>query len=162
MRFISPYYISYIIYKYIYIYIHTYIHTYIWVVLQKLSHFKCMKFEKLTMNFFNFFDWDIKYNFPRHHFQYLAQFIAPRGGSGAIQIFSIHDYGTFPRHCLHDHGFSFIIASIAIGLPSPWSLFDYHFHRIDTQFTEEIPAHCIRMTGVVHLESIKCFFVYLE
>ncbi len=30
----------------------------------------------------------------RHHFQYLAQFIAPRGGSGAIQIFIIHDYGT--------------------------------------------------------------------
>ncbi len=30
----------------------------------------------------------------RHHFHYLAQFIAPRGGSGAIQIFNIHDYGT--------------------------------------------------------------------
>ncbi len=26
-----------------------------WVVLQKLSHFKCMEFKKLTMNFFNFF-----------------------------------------------------------------------------------------------------------
>ncbi len=46
------------------------------------------------MNFFNFFDWDQKYKSPRHHFQYLAQFIAPREGSGAIQIFSIHDYGT--------------------------------------------------------------------
>ncbi len=47
------------------------------------------------MNFFNFFDWDQKYKCLRHHFQYLAQLIAPRGGSGAIQIFSIHDYGTF-------------------------------------------------------------------
>ncbi len=47
-------------------------------------------------------------------------------------------------------------------LPLPWSLFDYHFHRIDTQFTEEIQTHCIRMAGVVHLESIKSFSVYLE
>ncbi len=65
-----------------------------WVVLQKLSHFKCMKFKKLTMNFFNFLDWDQKCKCLRHHFQYLAQFIVPRGGSGVIQIFSIHDYGT--------------------------------------------------------------------
>ncbi len=91
----------------------------------------------------------------RHHFQYLAQFIAPRGSSGAIQIFSIHDYGT----SIVNYGFSFIIASMAIDLPSP---FDYYFHRIDTQFIEEIQAHCIRITSVVHLESIKCFFVYLE
>ncbi len=46
------------------------------------------------MNFFNFFDCDQKYKCPRHHFQYLAQFIAPRGRSGEIQIFSIRDYGT--------------------------------------------------------------------
>ncbi len=51
---------------------------------------------------------------------------------------------------------------MAIDLPSPWSLFDYYFQRIDVQFIEEIQAHCIRMTGVLHLESIKCFFVYLE
>ncbi len=30
----------------------------------------------------------------KHHFQYLAQFTAPSGGAGAIQIFSIPDYGT--------------------------------------------------------------------
>ncbi len=46
------------------------------------------------MNLFNFFDWDQKYKCLSHDFQYLAQFIAPRGGSWAIQIFSIHDYGT--------------------------------------------------------------------
>ncbi len=45
------------------------------------------------MNFFNFFDWDQKYECLRHHFQYLAQFTAPRGGSEAVQIFSINDYG---------------------------------------------------------------------
>ncbi len=43
------------------------------------------------MNFFNFFDWDQKYKCLTHHFQYLARFIAPRGGSGAIQIFSVHE-----------------------------------------------------------------------
>ncbi len=52
------------------------------------------------MNFFNFFDWDEKYKCLRNHFQYLAQFIAPRGGSGAIQIVSI---------------------STTMELPSPWS-----------------------------------------
>ncbi len=46
------------------------------------------------MNFFNFFYWDQKYKCLRHQCQYSAQFIAPRGGFGAIQIFSIHDYGT--------------------------------------------------------------------
>ncbi len=46
------------------------------------------------MNFFNFFDWNQKYKCLRHNFQYLAQFIAPRGESGAIQILSLHDYGT--------------------------------------------------------------------
>ncbi len=114
------------------------------------------------MNFFNFFDRDQKYKRLRHHFQYLAQFIAPRGGSGAIQIFSIHDYGTSFAVVSTNYGFSFIIPSTARDLPSPWSLFNYHFHRINTQFTEEIQDHYIRMTGVVHLESIKCFFVYLE
>ncbi len=59
------------------------------------------------MNFFNFFDWDQKYKCLRHHLQYLAQFIVPRGGSGAIQIFSIHDYGT-----------SFSVASRTMGFPS--------------------------------------------
>ncbi len=43
---------------------------------------------------FNFFDWDQKYKCLRHYFQYLAQFIAPRRGDGAIQIFSIRDNGT--------------------------------------------------------------------
>ncbi len=46
------------------------------------------------MNFFTFFEWDQKYKCLRHHFLCLAQFIASRGGSGAIQMFSIHDYGT--------------------------------------------------------------------
>ncbi len=60
------------------------------------------------MNFFNFFDWDQKYKRLRHHFQYLAQFIAPRGGSGAIiQIFSIHDCGT-----------SFAMVSTTMDFPS--------------------------------------------
>ncbi len=66
------------------------------------------------------------------------------------------------RRGLHNYGFSFIIAPMATDLPSPWSLFNYHFHCIDAQFTEEIQAHCIRMTGVVHLESIKCVYVYLK
>ncbi len=59
------------------------------------------------MNFFNFFDWDRKYKCVRHHFQYLAQFIAPRGGYGTIQIFSIHDYGT-----------SFAVVSTTMDFPS--------------------------------------------
>ncbi len=59
------------------------------------------------MNFFNFFEWDQKYNCLRHHFQYLAQFIASRGVSGAIQIFSIHDYGT-----------SFAVVSTTMDFPS--------------------------------------------
>ncbi len=59
------------------------------------------------MNFFNFFDWDQKYKSLRHNFQYLAQFIAPREGSGAIQIFSIHDYGT-----------SFAVVSTTMDFPS--------------------------------------------
>ncbi len=59
------------------------------------------------MNFFNFFDWDQKYKYLRHHFQCLAQFIAPRGGSGAIQIFSIHDYRT-----------SFAVVSATMDFPS--------------------------------------------
>ncbi len=79
----------------------------IWVVLQKLSHFKYMKFKKLTTNFFDFFDWNQKYKCLRHHFQYLAQFIASWGGSGAIQIFSFHDYGT-----------SFTVVSIWLSLSS--------------------------------------------
>ncbi len=59
------------------------------------------------MNFFNFFECDQKYKCLRHHFQYLGQFIAPRGGSGAIQIFSIHDYGT-----------SFAVISTTMDFPS--------------------------------------------
>ncbi len=114
------------------------------------------------MNFFNFFDWDQKFKCLRYHFQYLAQFIAPRGriwGNSNSQYLRLWN---FLRRGLQNYGFSFIIASTAIDLPSPWSLFDYYFHRIDTQFIEEIQAHCIKMTFVVHLESIKCVFVYLE
>ncbi len=59
------------------------------------------------MNFVNFFDGDQKYKYLRHHFQYLAQFIAPRGGSGAIQVISIHDYGT-----------SFAMVSTTMDFPS--------------------------------------------
>ncbi len=59
------------------------------------------------MNFFNFFDYDQKYKYLRHHFQYLVQFIAPMGGSGAVQIFSIHDYGT-----------SFAVVSTTMDFPS--------------------------------------------
>ncbi len=54
-----------------------------------------------------FFDWDQKYKCLRHHFQYLAQFIAPRGGSRVIQIFSIHDCGT-----------SFAVVSTTMNFPS--------------------------------------------
>ncbi len=72
------------------------------------------------MNFFNFLDWHQKYKCLRHHFQYLALFIAPRGGSGAIQIFSIQDYGTsFPvvsttmlYHSLHGDRYAFAMVSI--------------------------------------------------
>ncbi len=54
-----------------------------------------------------FFDWDQKYKCLRHHFQYLAQFIAPRRRFGAIQIFGIHDYGT-----------SFAVVSTTMDFPS--------------------------------------------
>ncbi len=56
--------------------------------------FQVFEILKINHKFLQFFDWDQKYKCLRHHFQYLARFIAPRGGSGAIQIFSIHDYGT--------------------------------------------------------------------
>ncbi len=70
------------------------------------------------MNFFNFFDWDHKYKCLRHHFQYLSKFIAPRGGSGTIQIFSINDYGTSFAKVSTTMDFpSSIIASMAIDLP---------------------------------------------
>ncbi len=59
------------------------------------------------MNFFNFFHKYQKYKCLRHYFQYLAQFIVPKGGSSAIQIFSIHDYGT-----------SFAIVSTNMDFPS--------------------------------------------
>ncbi len=59
------------------------------------------------MNFFNFFDWDQKYKCLREHFQYLAQFIAPKRGSEEIQIFSIHVYGT-----------SFTMVSTTMDFPS--------------------------------------------
>ncbi len=114
------------------------------------------------MNFFNFFDRDQRYKCLRHHFQSMAQFIAPRGRVWGNSNFQYPRLWNF-LHCgLHNYRFSFIIASMAIDLPSPWSLFDYYFRRINTQFIEEIQARGIRMTGVVHLESIKCFFVYLE
>ncbi len=105
----------------------------IWVVLQKLSHFKCTKFYKLTTNFFNFFDWDQKYKCPRHHFLYLAQLIAPRGRSGAIQIFSIPtmelpspwspQLWIFFHHSLHGDRFAFAMVSI-------WLLFSSYRHPI--------------------------------
>ncbi len=38
------------------------------------------------MNFFNFFDWDQEYKCLRHHFQYLAQFIAPGEGLGQFKF----------------------------------------------------------------------------
>ncbi len=56
--------------------------------------FQVYEILKIDHEFLQFFDWDQKYKCLRNHFQYLAQFIAPRGGSVAIQIFSIHDYGT--------------------------------------------------------------------
>ncbi len=56
--------------------------------------FQVYEILKIDHEFLRFFDWDQKYKCLRSHFQYLAQFIAPRGGSGAIQIFSIHDYET--------------------------------------------------------------------
>ncbi len=59
--------------------------------------FQVYEILKINHEFLQFFDWDQKYKCLRHHFQYLAQFITSRGGSGAIQIFSFHDYGTsFP------------------------------------------------------------------
>ncbi len=109
---------------------------------------------KIDYEFLKFFDWDQKYKCPRHHFQYLAQFTNSN--------FWYPRLWNFLRRGLHNYGFFFIIASTAIDLPLPWSLFDYHFNRIDTQFTEKIQAHYIGMTGIVHLKSIKCFFVYIE
>ncbi len=62
---------------------------------------------KIDHEFLQFFDWDQKYKCLRHHFQYLVQFIAPMGGSGAIQIFIIYDYGT-----------SFTVFSTTMDFPS--------------------------------------------
>ncbi len=62
---------------------------------------------KIDLEFLQFFDWNQKYKCLRHHFQYLGQFIAPREGSGAIQIFSIHYYGT-----------SFAMVSTTVDFPS--------------------------------------------
>ncbi len=56
--------------------------------------FQVYEILKIDHEFLQFFWVDQKYKFLRHHFQYLAQFIALMGGSGAIQIFSIHDFGT--------------------------------------------------------------------
>ncbi len=55
--------------------------------------FQVYEILKIDHEFLQFFDWYQKYKCMRHHFQYLAQFIASGGRSGAIQIFSIHDYG---------------------------------------------------------------------
>ncbi len=74
---------------------------------KKLLLYKIKPPNCVRTNFFNFFDWDQKYNCLRHHFQYLTQSIAPRGGSRAIQIFSILDYGT-----------SFAVVSTALDFPS--------------------------------------------
>ncbi len=67
--------------------------------------YEILKIDHEFLHFF--FDWDRKYKCLRHHFQYLAQFIALRGGSGAIQIFSIYDYGT-----------SFAVVSTTMDFPS--------------------------------------------
>ncbi len=59
--------------------------------------FQVYEILKINHEFLQFFDWEQKYMCLRHHFQYLAQFITFRRGSGAIQISSIQDYGTsFP------------------------------------------------------------------
>ncbi len=69
--------------------------------------FQVYEILKINHEFLQFFAWDQKYKCLRHHFQYLVQFIAPREGSGAIQIFSIHDYGT-----------SFAVVSTSMDFPS--------------------------------------------
>ncbi len=69
--------------------------------------FQVYEILKIDHEFLQFFDWDQKYKCLRHHFQYLAQYIAPRGESAAIQIFSIHDYGT-----------SFAVVSTTMDFPS--------------------------------------------
>ncbi len=69
--------------------------------------FQVYEILKICHEFFQFFHWDQKYKCLRHHFQYLTQFIAPRVGSGVIQIFRIHDYGT-----------SFAVISTTMDFPS--------------------------------------------
>ncbi len=69
--------------------------------------FQVYEILKINHEFLQFFDWDQKYKCLKHHFQYLAQFIAPRRGSEPIQIFSIHDYGT-----------SFAVVSTTMDFPS--------------------------------------------
>ncbi len=69
--------------------------------------FQVYEILKIDYEFLQFFWLDQKYKCLRHHFQYLAQFIAPRGGFGAIQIFSIHNYGT-----------SFAVVSTTMDFPS--------------------------------------------
>ncbi len=69
--------------------------------------FQVYEILKIDHEFLQFFDWDQKYKCLRYHFQYLAQFIASRGESGAFQIFSIHDYGT-----------SFAVVSTTMDFPS--------------------------------------------
>ncbi len=90
---------------------------------------------KINREFLQIFWLGQKYNCLRHHFQYLAQFIALRGGFGAVQIFSIHDYGTsfavvsklwiFLDHSLHGNRFAFTMVSIRL----PLSSYRHPIHR---------------------------------
>ncbi len=75
------------------------------------------------MDFFNFFDWYQKYKCMRHHFQYLAQFIAPGGGGLGQFKFSVSTTMELPlpwspqlwiflHHSLHSDRFAFATVSI--------------------------------------------------
>ncbi len=93
--------------------------------------FQVYEILKIDHEFLQFFWLWSKIEVSETPFQYVAQFIAPTGGSGAIQIFSIHDYGStsfvvvsttmdFPSSSLNGNRFAFAMVSIWLPLSSYW------------------------------------------
>ncbi len=84
--------------------------------------FQVYEILKIDHEFLQFFDWDQKYKHLRHHFQYLAQFIAPRGGSGQFEfpvsttmelpLLWSPQLWIFLHYSLHGARFAFFMVSI--------------------------------------------------
>ncbi len=84
--------------------------------------FQVYEILKIDREFLQFFDWDQKYKCLRHHFQYLALFIASRGGLGQFK-FSVSttmeppspwspQLWIFLHDSLHGDRFAFTMVSI--------------------------------------------------